>query len=347
MSSPSNSSSAQDRLSPDDALPPVEPPSAGFILQLFIVPGAIVLIIVMVWLMFHWLAQQGNDPEAYVAALERNNEARWQAAVNLANVLGNDQAKGYDALKHDANLSRRLAQILSSEMDAGSMEERPVTLRIFLCRTLGEVSVPEGMPALLKTASVNRDEKELPVRRAAVEAVALLWDSLRREGKLKNVDQAQVDSTLLATSEDEDQLLRSTAAYTLGVIGDEAAIERLNSMLTDSYPDARYNAALGLARNGDPRCAATIVEMLDLDDAKGVEIEQESDLREFKRGMLVVNALRAVDQLLAKNPQAELPGVRAAVDKLLDAKIDTNIRAQARATKKLLDERPSPQPGKI
>ena len=34
-------------LSPDEALPPVEPPNAGFILQLFIVPGVIVVVVVM------------------------------------------------------------------------------------------------------------------------------------------------------------------------------------------------------------------------------------------------------------------------------------------------------------
>jgi hypothetical protein len=53
-------------LSPNDALPPVEPPSAGFILQLFVIPGVIVTIIVLVWLLFNWLAQMGNDPQAYV-----------------------------------------------------------------------------------------------------------------------------------------------------------------------------------------------------------------------------------------------------------------------------------------
>ena len=74
-------------LSPDDALPPVEPPSAGFILQLFFIPGMIVLVIVMIWLLFSWLAHKGNDRDALVKALSRNNEARWQAAFNLANDL--------------------------------------------------------------------------------------------------------------------------------------------------------------------------------------------------------------------------------------------------------------------
>ena len=40
----------------DDNLPPVSPPTAGFLMQLFIVPMVIVVIIVMVCLMFNWLA---------------------------------------------------------------------------------------------------------------------------------------------------------------------------------------------------------------------------------------------------------------------------------------------------
>ena len=72
---------------PDDSLPPVEPPSAGFLVQLFLVPAIIVAIIVCVWLAFHWLAHLGNDPQAYVRTLRRDNEGRWQAALNLANDL--------------------------------------------------------------------------------------------------------------------------------------------------------------------------------------------------------------------------------------------------------------------
>jgi hypothetical protein len=49
----SYSSPPRDGLSPDDALPPVEPPSAGFIIQLFVVPGIIVVVVVMIWVMFN------------------------------------------------------------------------------------------------------------------------------------------------------------------------------------------------------------------------------------------------------------------------------------------------------
>ena len=44
----------------DDLLPPVEPPSAGFIIQLFVVPALIVLVIVSVWFTFSWLVRIGR-----------------------------------------------------------------------------------------------------------------------------------------------------------------------------------------------------------------------------------------------------------------------------------------------
>src|SRR5215470_18291586 len=94
---------------PDDALPPVEPPSAGFLVQLFLIPGIIVAIIVVVWLLFHWLAQMGNDPREYVRKLRGNNEVRWQAAVNLAGAL---HGAAGDEIGRDSTLAAELAQIL-------------------------------------------------------------------------------------------------------------------------------------------------------------------------------------------------------------------------------------------
>ncbi len=123
-----------ERFSPDDALPPVEPPSAGFIVQLFVVPGAIVVVIIMVWLMFNWLAHMGNDRDAYVRALSRNNEARWQAAYNLAEALRSERIAQQPVLTVDKKLAEQLAGILAEEIEAGSMEERPISLRIYLSR---------------------------------------------------------------------------------------------------------------------------------------------------------------------------------------------------------------------
>src|SRR5689334_5980312 len=129
-----------------DALPPVEPPSAGFLVQLFVIPGVIVTIIVVVWLLFHWLAAMGNDPREYVRKLRGNNEVRWQAAVNLAGALHGQAA---EEITQDTEVAGELGQILDEEIKAGSVEEQPIKMRTFLCRALGEFRVEAAMAPLI------------------------------------------------------------------------------------------------------------------------------------------------------------------------------------------------------
>ena len=50
-------------------LPPVKAPSAGFLVQLFLIPMIIVSIIVMVWVLFSWIAHMGTDPRDLVRDL--------------------------------------------------------------------------------------------------------------------------------------------------------------------------------------------------------------------------------------------------------------------------------------
>ena len=111
----------------DDSLPPVEPPNAAFLVQLFLVPGIIVAIIVCVWLAFHWLAHLGSDPQAYVKTLRRDNEGRWQAALNLANDL---RGPGGGALKSDESLATELGRILGDEVASGRSGEQSQTLSL-------------------------------------------------------------------------------------------------------------------------------------------------------------------------------------------------------------------------
>src|SRR6185295_6412308 len=111
---------ASKTFAPDDALPPVEPPSAGFLIQLFVIPGVIVVVIVVVWLLFHWLAAMGNDTREYIKKLRGNSEMRWQAAVNLAGAL---QGEAGEEIKHDQAVAADLGHILADEIAAGGNEE--------------------------------------------------------------------------------------------------------------------------------------------------------------------------------------------------------------------------------
>lgn len=73
--------------SDSENLPPVEQPSAGFIVQLFVIPGLIVLVIVLLWLGFSWLAHQGTRPEQLVHQMRQNKANSWQLAYNFSEEL--------------------------------------------------------------------------------------------------------------------------------------------------------------------------------------------------------------------------------------------------------------------
>ena len=54
---------------PRDSLPPVEPPSGKFILQLFLVPGLIVFSVVVFLLVMRWLFGGPQSPDEFLSNL--------------------------------------------------------------------------------------------------------------------------------------------------------------------------------------------------------------------------------------------------------------------------------------
>jgi HEAT repeat protein len=331
---------SQQNLSPDDSLPPVEPPSAGFILQLFIVPGVIVVVVVMVWLLFNWLAQKGNDRDAFVRDLGRNNAARWQAAFNLANELRSERNSRDPKLTIDSRLAKQLADILNREIDAGSMDDNSIELRVYLCRALGEFKVTDGLPTLIKAATTQRDDREADVRRAALEGIAILAANFAPADKqfAAFTENSALQEALLKAAGDSDPRTRSAAAVAMGVIGTQQYLEKLRGMLDDAYPDVRYNAATRLAHHGDAAAVPELVEMLDPDEMAGVEAEKEASMRPQKRAVIVINALRASAQLAENNASADLVPLKTAIEKLLASKPASEVRVEATAVLRQLDQ---------
>ena len=284
-------------LTPDDSLPPVEPPSAAFLVQLFLVPAIIVAIIVGVWLVFHWLAQLGNDPEGYVKTLRRNNEGRWQAALNFANDL---RGPGGAALKGDAGLAQELGSILADEVAsgrpkaAGHVGEQSKTLCGYLCRALGEFAVPEAAAPLVARAADSSDPE---TAQAAVEALAVLADNLATAGR-SFTDPAAVTAVLLAAAGSDDAAVRSRAAYALGVVGGTGATARLAALLGDANDNVRYNAAVGLARQRDPAAWDVLEEMLTLPDVEAPAGDDVKQSERYKRAIVALNGLKAVGLLV-------------------------------------------------
>ena len=308
-------------VSSDELLPPVEPPSGGFILQLFVIPAIIVLVVVLLGLLFTTLATQGDqDPAKIVAALRSSNQARWQKADELANMMRLEER--YPDLKHNTELAAQLAQLLNEEVDAGLDDKNSITLRSYLCRVLGEFNVDEGLEVLLKSA---RKDPQRDVRREAINALAVLSHTLGEQDPPQALDHPEFISSVSALASDEDDLVRSQIAFALGVFtlspdADPQLLTELEHLADDLYSDARYNAALGLARQGNLKALDAVVEMFDPEAlALNTQGEKSPAMQVFKRDTIIDNALRAASQLVEKNPAADLTKMRDAVQRFVDS----------------------------
>lgn len=339
----------------DDMLPPVQAPSAGFLLQLFLIPMIIVTIIVLVFLGFHWLAQMSSDPSDLIAGLSTTNETGWQKAHALSDLL-RDPTK--DHLKDDVELATKLAAILDKQIDEAGSDQNPnpqqIRMRVYLCRALGEFRVTEVIPVLVKAASTERSVEELDVRDHAIQSLAICAKSLADKygAEALHENQTLIDGLLEAANERASEAdsaeikqkrneVRSAAAYALGVVGGDAALNKLEKMLRDAYADVRFNAATGLARHGDERAVPTLVSMLDPnnkfvtadEEAESKRLEESAVRRQerllHRRGLVMVNAMRACEQLHKQNPGADLSQPVAMLNKILEADLPSSLHTKA------------------
>jgi hypothetical protein len=323
-------------LSSDEMLPPVHPPGAGFLVQLFVIPGLIVLVMVLVWMLIKWLPQMGNDAEANVRALSGSGANRWQAAVNLANLLQTDSVGN---LKRDPKLAAELAAKLKAELAAGETSEDAVLLRVYLATALGEFYVDTGLPVLIEAVTTEENSEQKPsVRVAAARAIAVLSNNLRRETGTPIADSDAV-AALVEASREDDSLLRTTTTFALGEIGGSAADERLKTLLDDvSHPYARYNAATALARRGDPAAIDAIVEMLGTKEPPETSEKDTKQEQDLQRSKLVTAGLRAASDLAEANPEVDLSRLTSGVEALTNDQ-SREIRNHAKALVARLEKR--------
>ncbi|MGE0756170.1 MAG: HEAT repeat domain-containing protein [Pirellulaceae bacterium] len=312
------------RKPPSGELPPIEPPTVGFILQLFVIPLVIVSIIVVVWLLFNWLAHMGTNPTELVRDLRKMNDASWQKALTLADLLRNPQSA---ELKRDAALAKEVAAVLEDQLDkAPTDDSNLVQLRVFLCRALGEFEVADVLPTLLRAAGTQRAEQDLQVRRSAVQSLAVYIDH-NEPAELQQ--QEELVEVLLRASREQQNPdpefgmaeLRSTAAYALGMLGGEQVQERLVTMLDDGYPNARFNAALALCRHGDERALPVLLEMLDPESDEAVRHETAEEGKPWKRLLVLQNGIRAAQMLATHNATADLSQLVEALNTLAKSEL--------------------------
>jgi hypothetical protein len=155
----------------DAGLPPVQPPSGRFIVQLFVVPGLIVgvVLLVLMGLVYYW--NSALSPEYFLRQLDSSNDdIRWRAASDLAQILKRPES-GSQKWKADPVFALELAQRLRRSLDELARAERETAERVaklttaeqdtawrklatqrhhvsFLASALGDFHIPVGIPLL-------------------------------------------------------------------------------------------------------------------------------------------------------------------------------------------------------
>lgn len=302
----------QDSLQLPDDLPPVRPPSAGFIVQLFLVPGLIVLVIVGVWVGVNRLASSEQDWRTLVADLQSPHEhLRWRGAFGLAQLLQADQHSltSGPKLVDNPEVARELSQLLTSELKRHSLAPDDLQHQAFLARTLGMFRIPEAVLPALRFAM--QSEHDLEVRKNSLGAIAVIAGNEAESGvPLMDPD---LTSDVLAVSADPDHaLIRQMAAYDLGLLPGEKSAHRLEVMLGDADESVRVNAAVGLARQQSAAGLPVLVEVLKTADAK-VEPKSDAEFHKFLSLKNCVEAIRRLEPLLDAQQKSTLIGLLAPV----------------------------------
>jgi len=342
-----NESKEHDRpikFSPDDILPPVEPPNIAFIRQLVLIPLLIVSLIVCGWLFFTWLASGSADPDKMLHEIARYSDSGWQSASNLAQMLSRPDAQ-YAEMRRDPAFAKKLADLLEEkskdQFTSSKSDQQRLMLCFYLCRALGNLETDEALLPLLDAAERDRSPEEVAVRLGALEGIAVLASTLGTESIQQN-DRAM--NVLLECSRTTDDGLpppekvspdfkprsevRVTAAFALGVVGGERANNRLAVMLDDPYPSARYNAATGLARQGDRRAVSVLLEMLDPTNELAAFDERSQRDNETGRITVIKNGIEAAAQLAKKSPDTDLASLHEALERIA-SEGSSNIKSAA------------------
>jgi len=187
-------------------LPTVVPPTGKFIAQLFLVPFLIVTSVVCFLLFVNWLVGSARGPADFLKKLDSpNDDVRWRAAEDLAQVLIRDDALASDP-KFCLDLTERLDQAArdqdhnqENDNDVG----RATALRgrapadsplqgegdyvLYLSACLGNVAIPVAAPLLSRMAVKREGADPATIARRrwrALWVLANLGENLKRFDRL-------------------------------------------------------------------------------------------------------------------------------------------------------------------
>jgi HEAT repeat protein len=275
----------------------VEPPSAGFIVQLFLVPAIIVAAVIGLYLLFGKLAAGDTDWRQLVSDIKSDNpNVRWRAALNLAEGLDADEARGAEGqqLASVPEIATALNDLTIQQLKSTQRNEEQQQQLAFLLKALGRMDAVEQIRPALRASLEETQGSE--IRKNALQAVAMIAG--RKQSKKEPLTDPELVDAVISASESQDSILRQHGAFALGLIGGPAAQSRLGELLEDPDEMTRLNAAIGFARQDSPRGLAIFQQVLKQAADWPAELNTPKDVEtSFEKQLILRNTLLAIEQL--------------------------------------------------
>jgi hypothetical protein len=308
-------------------LPPVTPPSGKFIVQLFLVPGLIVVGILAVLIPIVVWQSRPYRAEVLLEDLRSGNaDVRWRAAERLAQMLPRDSKEAAPRFAFDSKFALDLAEELRSAIkveeemlgriggksredlpkDHKELEAQQNLIR-FLCGSLGHFNVPVTAPMLGEIAARPASAANpvaLERQQIAILALANLGDNLKYFHKQPEERQKAILDQLESQAEGTGDR-RKAAEATLAFLKYQTPMgveEVLATCSKSEYAAVRELAALAFSFWDVGLAEQTLIELTN-DDGRGAEPGDQQPFYQTQIRYLAVVALaRHGSELFEKHP---------------------------------------------
>ena len=265
--------------------------------QFFLIPLAVVAVVVAVYGGFRMMVTEERTPEEYLLDVRAGGrDRRWPAAYELSRLMGDPATE-----ERHPGLGRALVDAF---VDSRGDDPR---IRRYLALAIGRLRTPP--PGTIEALTEALDDADSETVISVVWALASLGDEA-------------VVPRVVSMYRSSDAGVRKMAVYALGVLPDDGAHTTLRAALDDPAPDVRWNAAVALARHGDPRSGAVLGRMLDREHV--TRLVTASETRVDPAGEVMISGLQAVAGLGSAGAGEDLRSSIAAL-----AEFDPNVRVQS------------------
>ncbi len=270
--------------------------------QFFLIPLAVVGVLVLVYGGFRMLMSTERTPEEYLSDVRTGGrERRWPAAYELSRLLADPEVE-----RQHPSLG---AAIVRAFMDSEGDDPR---LRRYLALAIGRLDTP---PAAAVSELVDAlDDPDSETR------ISVIW-------ALASIGDASVVADIEAVYASDDAGVRKMVVYALGALPSDVHFATLRNAIDDPAADVQWNAAVALARHGRTEGVPVLGRMLDRDYvSRMVTRTPTADATIDPVSEVMVSSLQALASL-------KVAGLQGAIERL--SREDQSLRVREVALRML------------